>query len=48
MSEKEDKQQFTDILFLLISIQSFVSFELIPNVGQFLVYSLDFSFFTLT
>lgn len=48
MSEKEDEEQFTDILLFLISIQSLIPLKLVSNIGQFLVYPFDFSLFAFT
>lgn len=48
VSEKEDEEQFTDILLFLVSIQSLVSLKFVSDVGQFLVYPFDFSLFAFT
>lgn len=42
MAKKKNEQQLADILLLLISIESFVTFEFAPNICQLLVYPLDF------
>ena len=46
VAEQEDKEEFAHIFLLLVAIESFVSLEFGPNVGQFFVDSFHFRFFT--
>jgi len=48
MTQKENEQEFADILFLLVTVQCFVPLELGPDVGQLFVDSLNFGLFALT
>lgn len=48
VTKQEYEQQFADIFLLLIPIQSFVSLELIANIGQLFVDSFDLSFLAFT
>lgn len=48
MAEQKDEQQLADVLFLLVAVQRFVSFKFAPDVGELLVDTLDFRFFTFT
>jgi len=48
MSQQENEEELAHVLFLLVSIQCFISLEFTPNICQFFIDSLDFRFFTFT